>query len=86
MAHVEYKKPVRDEQHVTVSCWVSRIGERSWDLDYTINAERVEFAIGRTTQVGYDYERRSTVRLSEKLRKSLAKYSGKPSIQRSQLI
>ncbi len=77
MAHCEYKKPIRDEQRVTVSCWVSRIGDRSWDLDYTVSAGMVEFARGRTTQVGYDYETRSTVRISEKLRKSLGKYAGK---------
>lgn len=78
MAHVEYKKPIRDEPRVTVSCWVSRMGERSWDLDYAVNAGRVEFAIGRTTQVGYDYDTRMTVRISEGLRKRLRKYEGKP--------
>ncbi len=78
VAHCEYKKPIRDERRVTVSCWVSRIGDRSWDLDYAVSSGRVEFAIGRTTQVGYDYHTRSTVRISEKLRKALGKYSGKP--------
>ena len=78
MAHAEYKKPIRDEPRVTVSCWVSRIGDRSWDLDYTVSAGRVEFAVGRTTQVGYDYHARSTVRISRKLRKGLGTYSGKP--------
>ena len=78
MAHVEYKKPIRDEPRVTVSCWVSRIGDRSWDLDYTVTAGAVEFAIGRTTQVGYNYNTRKTVRISEKLRNNLAKYAGKP--------
>ena len=77
-AHVEYKRPIRDEPRVTVSCWVSRIGDRSWDLDYIVRARSVEFATGRTTQVGYDYDTRSTVRISEKLRKALGMYSGKP--------
>ena len=78
MAHCEYKKPIRDERQVTVSCWVSRIGERSWDLDYTVGSGRAEFAIGRTTQVGYNYKSRSTVRISGKLRKGLKRYLGKP--------
>ena len=78
MAHVEYKKPIRDEPRVTVSCFVSRIGDRSWDLDYTVKAGKVEFAIGRTTQVGYNYDTRTTVRISGKLRKRLEKYTGKP--------
>ncbi len=78
MAHCEYKKPVREERRVSVSCWVSRIGDRSWDLDYTVNAGRVEFAIGRTTQVVYDHDTRRAVRISEKLKKRLGKYAGKP--------
>ena len=78
MAHVEYKKPIRDEPRATVSCWVSRIGDRSWDLDYAVNAGKVMFAMGRTTQVGYNYDKRSTVRISEKLRKALGKYAGTP--------
>jgi len=78
MAHCEYERPIMDERSVSVSCWVSRIGDRSWDLDYTVSAGRVEFAIGRTTQVGYNYNTLRTVKISEKLRKSLEKYAGKP--------
>lgn len=78
-AHAEYKKPITNERRVTVTCWVSRIGERSWDLDYTIHGPRgVEFAVARTTQVGYNYQTRSTVRIAEKLGKALEKYRGKP--------
>ena len=61
---------------MTVLCWVSGIGERSWDFDYTVSTGKVEFAIGRITQVGYNTRR--TVKISEKLRKSLEKYAGKP--------
>ena len=83
MAHCEYKKPIRDEREVTVSCWVSRIGKRSWDLDYTVGTGRATFANGRTTQVGYNYKARSTVRVSEKVRKDLEKYAGRPLLFRS---
>ena len=75
MAHCEYKKPIRNERQVTVSCWVSRIGEHSWDLDYTIGTGRTIFATGRTTQVGYNYKSRLTIRISENLRKGLKKYT-----------
>ncbi len=79
MAHVEYKRPVTGEHRVAVSCWVSRIGERSWDLDYTVlGARGVEYAIGRTVQVCYDYDSRSTTRMSDQLRKNLRKYQQKP--------
>lgn len=78
MAHCEYKKPIRDERRVTVSCWVSRIGERSWDLDYMVGSGRAEFAIGRTTQVGYNYRSRSAVQISDKIRKGLKRYAERP--------
>src|SRR3989441_7972201 len=56
-ARCEFKKPIRDERRITVSVWVSRIGDHSWDLDYSIHGPRgVEYAIGRTTQVAYDYK------------------------------
>jgi len=73
------KKPIRDERRVTVSVWSSRIGDRSWDFDYSIHGDRrVEYAVGRTTQVAYDYNTRSTVQISGKLRKELMKYVGLP--------
>jgi acyl-CoA thioester hydrolase len=78
-ARVEFKKPIRDERRITVSVWVSRIGDRSWDLDYSIRrARKAEYAVGRTTQVAYDYKTRATVRMSGKLKKELAKYIGRP--------
>ena len=78
-ARVEFKKPIRDERRITVSAWVSRIGDRSWDLDYSIRGPRkAEYAVGRTTQVAYDYKTRATVRISRKLKKELAKYIGRP--------
>ena len=78
-ARCEFKKPIRDERRITVSVWVSRIGDGSWDLDYSIRGPReAEYAIGRTTQVAYDYKTRATVRICGKLKKELAKYMGRP--------
>ena len=78
-ARCEFKKPIRDERRITVSVWVSRIGDRSWDLDYTIRGPReVEYAVGRTTQVAYDYKTRYAVQISGKLKRKLAKYAGPP--------
>jgi acyl-CoA thioester hydrolase len=78
-ARCEFKKPIRDERRITVSVWVSRIGARSWDLDYSVRGpSKAEFAIGRTTQVAYDYKTRATVRISGKLKKEMAKYIGRP--------
>jgi acyl-CoA thioester hydrolase len=78
-ARCEFKKPIRDERRITVSVWVSRIGDRSFDLDYTVQGPRgVEFAIGRTTQVAYDYNARSVVQISGKLKRELAKHVEAP--------
>jgi acyl-CoA thioester hydrolase len=78
-ARCEFKKPIRDERRVTVSVWVSRIGDRSWNFDYSIHGpRRVEYAVGRTTQVAYDYKTRATVRISPKLKRELANYVGVP--------
>jgi acyl-CoA thioester hydrolase len=74
-ARCEFKKPITDERRITVTAWVSRIGDRSWDLDYSIHGtNRVEYAVGRTTQVAYDYKTRSAVQLSGKLKRQLEKY------------
>ncbi len=74
-ARCEFKKPIRDERRITVSVWVSRIGDRSWDLDYSIRGPRgVQYAVGRTTQVAYDYKTRSAVKISGSLKKKLGKY------------
>jgi acyl-CoA thioester hydrolase len=72
-ARIDFKKPIRNERWITVSAWVSRIGDRSWDLDYSVSGPRgVEFAVGRTTQVAYDYKARSAVQISGKFKRKLA--------------
>ena len=78
-ARCEFKKPITDERRITVSVWVTRIGARSWDLDYTIHGtRRVEYAVGRTTQVAYDYKTRSAAQISGKLKRELAKHIDPP--------
>ncbi len=78
-ARCEFKKPITDERRITVTVWVSRIGDRSWDLDYSIHGpRRIEYAVGRTTQVAYDYKTRSAVQTSGKLKRELEKYLETP--------
>src|SRR5437016_9494445 len=78
-ARCEFKTQIRDERRITVSVWVSRIGDRSWDLDYSIHGPRgVQYAVGRTTQVAYDYKARSAVKISVSLKKKLAKHFEAP--------
>ena len=78
-ARCAFMKPIIDERRIAVTVWVSRIGDRSWDLDYSIHGPgRVEYAVGRTTQVAYDYKTRSAVQISRKLKKKLAKHIDRP--------
>jgi acyl-CoA thioester hydrolase len=78
-ARCEFKKPITNERRITVTVWVTRIGDRSWDLDYSIHGpRRVEYAVGRTTQVAYDYKTRSVVQISGKLKRELAKHVDQP--------
>ena len=78
-ARCEFKKPITNERRITVTVWVTRIGDRSWDLDYSIHGpRRVEYAVGRTTQVAYDYKTRSAVQVSGKLKRKLAKHVDPP--------
>jgi acyl-CoA thioester hydrolase len=78
-ARCEFKKPITDERRITVTVWVTRIGDRSWDLDYSIRGpRRVEYAAGRTTQVAYDYKTRSAVQISGRFKRKLAKYLDPP--------
>ncbi len=78
-ARREFKKPIRYERQITISVWVSRIGDRAWDLDYSIRGPRgVQYAVGRTTQVAYDYKTRAAVQISGKLRRELAKHVEAP--------
>jgi len=78
-ARCEFKKPITDERRITVTVWVSRIGDGSWDLDYSIRGpRRAEYAVGRTTQVAYNYKTRSGVQISRKLKRDLAKHLRTP--------
>src|SRR2546425_11187825 len=78
-ARYEFKKPIRDERRITVSLWVSRIGDHSWDLDYSIHGPRgVEYATGRTTQVAFDYKTGSAVQISRRGKREITKRLGTP--------
>jgi len=78
-ARCEYYHPIIDERLVTVSLWVSRIGNKSWDFDYTVeNSSGLLYSSGRTTIVAYDYEKESTAPIAGNLRKKLEEHMEKP--------
>ena len=75
---MDYKKPILMTDEVEVGVKVSRLGNKSLDMDYLIrepNTERI-FAAGKTVQVAYDYEDRKTIPLPENWRKVIQSYEG----------
>jgi len=78
-ARCEYYHPITDERRVTVTLWVSRIGNKSWDFDYTVeNSSGLLYASGRTTIVAYDYKKESTAPITGSLRQKLEEHLEKP--------
>lgn len=77
-ARCEYYRPIIKERRINVTVWVSRISDRSWDFDYTIESSKHVHSQGRTTQVAYDYETRKPTQITEELRNRLREYSAKP--------
>ena len=75
---MDYKKPILMTDEVEVGVKVSRLGNKSLDMDYLIrepNTERI-FAEGKTVQVAYDYENRKTIPLPENWREVIQSYEG----------
>lgn len=61
-ARCEYRRPVEEPIDLDVVHWVSRLGESSWDLDYAIEDQAGErVAVGRTTQIWFDYDEGESV-------------------------
>lgn len=52
-----------------IDLWTSRIGSRSWDFSYEIRESDTDkvYANGRTVQVSYDYEMRSSVPIPDQI-------------------
>ncbi len=68
-ARCEFKKPIRDERRITVSVWVSRIGDGSWDLDYSIRgpSDRQDYtsSLQLQNQIGGSHLRKAQERTDE---------------------
>lgn len=83
-ARCEYRRAIREICSLEVACWVSRVGESSWDLDYAIEDEQGDrFAVGRTTQVFFDHEAQESKTLPPGLRDQLEGQTGDPLAFRS---
>jgi acyl-CoA thioester hydrolase len=69
---IDFKAPVRLGQEVEVSVRASRLGTKSFDLDYVLRVDGEVVAEARSVQVAYDYERREPVALPQEWREKMA--------------
>ena len=63
---VNYRAPIHLGAILTVAVWVSKIGNKSWELSYQIfNAENgVLHADSKSVQVGFNYRENKTIEIN----------------------
>lgn len=80
-ASCTYRAPIRYRQSVEVGVRTTRLGQRSFDLEYVVRdseSGRV-MATGRTVGVAYDYRRGETVVIPPAWRQTIEAFEGLPS-------
>jgi len=66
LAHIrcDYLKPIRISDPISLQLWVGEIGQKKFDLVYTIvdrNDASTVYATGRSVQIFYDYKKNATM-------------------------
>jgi acyl-CoA thioester hydrolase len=71
--YCRFVSPVRMDDRLRVHIRTSRLGTKSYDFEYLITAEqdRRTVAVGRSTQVYYDYAARRTMPVPEEVRQAI---------------
>lgn len=75
-AACEYLAPVGYGRKVTIAVRVSRMGTKSFDIEYRLTSGGKPIATGRTVQVAYDYDRGVSVPLDPAFRRRVRRYEG----------
>lgn len=64
-AVVDYRQPILFEDVIHVYTWCSRIGNKSFDLEYSLvkeeNGKEIELATGVSVLVCFDYENKRSI-------------------------
>ena len=69
---IDYRAPVRLGDTVEIGVRCSRLGTKSFDLDYELRVDERVVAEARSVQVFYDYERREASELPADWRQALS--------------
>jgi acyl-CoA thioester hydrolase len=76
-AEIDYLRPVRyGGGAVDVAVWLTRVGTRSFTLDYALEQQGEVAARGRTTMVAYDYAAARSRPLTETEIAALRRHAG----------
>ena len=68
---IDYRSPVRLGETVEIGVRCSRLGTKSFDLEYELRVDENVVAEARSVQVFYDYERREASELPADWRQAL---------------
>lgn len=69
---IDFRAPVRLAQEVEVAVRPSRLGTKSFDLDYELTVDGEIVAEAKSVQVAYDYGRREPVAIPAEWREKLS--------------
>jgi acyl-CoA thioester hydrolase len=77
---VDYKSPILLNDKIFVYTKCTRLGNKSFDLSYSIVKEKneieTELALGSSVQVCFDYKKQSTISIPESWRKKVQIFEG----------
>jgi acyl-CoA thioester hydrolase len=75
---LDYRSPIELTDRVEVGVKVSRLGNKSLDMEYLVrhSEKGTVFAEGKTVQVAYDYQSKQTVPLKESWRQAIKEFEG----------
>lgn len=78
--HCDYIHEISYEETITVYTWIGTISHSSFDVEHAIADENGNWhARGRVTMIGYNYQTKSVVPLSEKMKAILRQHQDGPS-------
>jgi acyl-CoA thioester hydrolase len=78
---IDYKAPITLYDEPVVSTWISRLGSKSFDMDYAIHGlrdnQKIMFATAKTVIVYYNYEKHQSEEIPQDLRVLFEKFQPK---------
>lgn len=86
-ATVEYRRPIHLGDDVKVYTRCSRIGNKSFDLEYELrktepNGNQTVMAVGHTVMVAYDYDTKLPITLPDAWRQNLVVFDSPSSVDK----